>query len=74
MLGGWRRLNMKNQYAGDINDFRKYAILRALATCGFRVTVCWMLTPDDGGPDGRKVVVAIAQVDGLHHRYQRLAA
>ncbi len=55
MLGGSRRLNMKNQYAGDINDFRKYAILRSLAACGFRVTVCWMLTPDDGGPDGRKV-------------------
>lgn len=46
---------MKNQYAGDINDFRKYAILRALAACGFRVTLCWMLTPDDSGPDGRRV-------------------
>jgi hypothetical protein len=46
---------MKNQYTGDINDFRKYAILRALAACGFRITVCWMLTPDDSGPDGRRV-------------------
>ena len=45
---------MKNQYYGDINDYRKYGLLRAL----FRetpITVCWMLTPDDRGPDGKKI-------------------
>jgi hypothetical protein len=47
---------MKNQYFGDINDYRKYGILRALqAGSGLPLAVCWMLTPDDGGPDGRKV-------------------
>ncbi len=45
---------MKNQYVGDINDYRKYGLIRTLTgegelTCG----VCWMLTPDDGRTDGR---------------------
>src|SRR5262245_59217719 len=44
---------MKNQYFGDINDFRKYGILRALqANTELRLLVAWMLTPDDGGSDG----------------------
>jgi hypothetical protein len=45
---------MKNQYFGDVNDYRKYGLLRSL-TAGGRITttVCWMLTPDDGRPDGR---------------------
>jgi hypothetical protein len=44
---------VKNQYFGDINDYRKYALLRALTNCGgIRTTICWMLTPDDGRGDG----------------------
>lgn len=44
---------MKHQYVGDINDYRKYALLRALAQNGAnRIGVCWMLTPDDSGNDG----------------------
>ncbi|MBN9076322.1 MAG: hypothetical protein BGN87_05235 [Rhizobiales bacterium 65-79] len=47
---------MKHQYVGDINDYRKYALLRALSSGGAnRVGVCWMLTPDDGGADGGKL-------------------
>ncbi|MBF0244076.1 MAG: hypothetical protein HQL31_02225 [Planctomycetes bacterium] len=47
---------MKDQYVGDINDYRKYGLLRALkATSGLHLTVCWMLTPGDGGSDGRKL-------------------
>ena len=47
---------MKNQYFGDINDYRKYGILRTLQTgSGLPLSICWMLTPDDGGADGRKV-------------------
>ena len=44
---------MKNQYFGDVNDYRKYGLLRALQSNG-RTTllVAWMLTPDDGGRDG----------------------
>lgn len=47
---------MKDQYVGDINDYRKYALLRALALGGAnRIGVCWMLTPSDGGMDGGKL-------------------
>jgi hypothetical protein len=44
---------MKNQYFGDISDYRKYGLLRCLQGSGLGVTVSWMLTPDDGGNDGK---------------------
>jgi hypothetical protein len=41
---------MKEQYVGDVNDYRKYALLRHFAIeGGVRVGVCWMLTPPDTG-------------------------
>jgi hypothetical protein len=44
---------MKEQYVGDENDYRKYALLRHLAQAGgIRIGVCWMLTPPDDRPDG----------------------
>ena len=44
---------MKNQYFGDINDYRKYGLLRCLAEAtGLPVGVGWLLTPDDGRSDG----------------------
>jgi hypothetical protein len=45
---------MKVQYFGDEHDFRKYVLLRSFANRGFRIGVCWMLTPDDGRSDGDK--------------------
>lgn len=46
---------MKEQYVGDISDYRKYALLRALAAGGAnRIGVCWMLTAPDGRTDGNK--------------------
>ena len=46
---------MKNQYLGDVNDYRKYGLLRALCAQGSpRPGVCWMLTADDGSRDGRE--------------------
>ncbi|MBU2602243.1 MAG: hypothetical protein KKA32_08765 [Actinobacteria bacterium] len=45
---------MKNQYFGDVNDYRKYGLLRALqAPACLSLSVGWMLTPDDGSIDGR---------------------
>jgi hypothetical protein len=44
---------MKNQYVGDIGDFTKLGILRAIRTAGMTIGVNWYLTPDDGGQDGR---------------------
>ena len=45
---------MKNQYFGDINDYRKYGLIRLLADGGkIKTGVCWMLTPDDTRADGK---------------------
>lgn len=45
---------MKDQYFGDINDYRKYGLLRTIIRAsGFRVLVAWMLTPDDESTDGK---------------------
>lgn len=45
---------MKHQYFGDVNDYRKYGLLRCIQReSGLRLAVCWMLTPDDGRTDGR---------------------
>ena len=46
---------MKEQYVGDVNDYRKYALLRLLGRAGLRLGVCWMLTPNDGRSDGNKL-------------------
>jgi len=44
---------MKNQYFGDINDYRKYGLLRTInRVADFRMLVAWMLTPNDGSTDG----------------------
>lgn len=44
---------MKNQYFGDVNDFRKYGLLRTIQRAsGLSIGVCWFLTADDGGADG----------------------
>lgn len=47
---------MKNQYFGDINDYKKYGLLRVLSNHGEITTaVCWMLTPDDNRTDGNLI-------------------
>jgi hypothetical protein len=46
---------VKEQYVGDVNDYRKYALLRLLGRSDLRLGVCWMLTPNDGRSDGNKL-------------------
>jgi hypothetical protein len=47
---------VKDQYVGDVNDYVKYALLRALAAAhGGHLHVCWMRTPQDGRTDGAQV-------------------
>ncbi len=47
---------MKNQYFGDINDYKKYGLLRIITeVTGEKIGVCWMLTKDDNGKDGKKI-------------------
>jgi hypothetical protein len=46
---------MKDQYVGDINDYRKYGLIRCLAGgVEMAVGVFWMLTQADGRNDGGK--------------------
>jgi len=47
---------MKNQYFGDINDYKKYSLLRHLSRWGqIETAVCWILTRDDDGSDGNRI-------------------
>ncbi|TAK66950.1 MAG: hypothetical protein EPO24_00975 [Bacteroidetes bacterium] len=47
---------MKHQYFGDINDYKKYGLLRVLSSGGaIRIAVCWMLTENDSRTDGNKI-------------------
>ncbi|MEI7706085.1 MAG: hypothetical protein WCK73_15985 [Deltaproteobacteria bacterium] len=44
---------MKKQYFGDENDYRKYGLLRCIAEAtGLDIGILWLLTADDGRPDG----------------------
>jgi len=46
---------MKNQYFGDINDYKKYSLLRLLSGQGeIKTAVCWVLTEDDSSSDGKR--------------------
>jgi hypothetical protein len=46
---------MKHQYVGDISDFEKYAILRALSPAAdLPLAVCWMLTEGDDTGEGAR--------------------
>lgn len=47
---------MKNQYFGDINDYKKYSLLRYLSCWGqLKTAVCWLLTRDDKREDGNHI-------------------
>jgi hypothetical protein len=44
---------MQNRYTGDIGDFGKYAMLKALVGDDLRLGVAWYLNPDEeGNTDG----------------------
>jgi hypothetical protein len=47
---------VKNQYFGDVNDFKKYGLLKHLSSSGDReIAVCWSLTHDDSRSDGSRI-------------------
>jgi hypothetical protein len=47
---------MQNRYTGDVGDFGKYALLKALAKSDLRLGVIWYLNPDEeDNRDGRFV-------------------
>jgi hypothetical protein len=44
---------MKIQYFGDVNDYRKFALLRLFAASKkYKIGVCWMMTESDERRDG----------------------
>ena len=45
---------MKNQYYGDISDYRKYGLLRHLRPAA-SIGITWFLTADDDRSDGRHI-------------------
>ncbi len=45
---------MKNQYFADVNDYRKYGLLRTLVdNSEMKAAICWMLTNNDKRTDGK---------------------
>jgi hypothetical protein len=49
-------VSVKDQYTGDVNDYLKYALLRAFAAVHpGTLHVCWMLSASDGRSDGRRL-------------------
>ena len=61
---------MKNQYFGDIKDYRKFGILRVLEKAGIKIGVCWMLTPSDGSGHGGCVCYKNGADSELHEFLQ----
>lgn len=45
---------MQDRYVGDIGDYAKYGLLRALSA-GKKLGVAWYLHPDEGNSDGMKI-------------------
>jgi len=47
---------MKNQYVGDINDYRKYDLLQIISEeLNEKILVVWMLTQNDNKRDGGRI-------------------
>ena len=74
---------MQNRYTGDIGDFAKYGLLRAIRG-RMRLGVAWYLHPGAGpdgdgghvdkstaGPDVRVVLAPGEQSNVLHHQLRR---
>ena len=59
---------MKNQYVGDVNDYLKYGLLRAIdQTISPNLLIAWMLTPDDESQDGKFISYLEQPNKWLHH-------
>src|SRR6478672_5257600 len=67
MEDGRRSNVMQNRYVGDIGDYLKLGILRALSP-GYRLGVAWWLFPDEGhNQDGRHVGYLQRPEQWRHH-------
>jgi len=58
---------MKDQYFGDLNDYRNYGLLRLLCgPGGLSLGIAWMLTAPDGRRDGQRIAY-LHQPDRYRH-------
>ena len=47
---------MKNQYVGDINDYKKYSLIEIISeVLNEKILIAWMLTDEDSRNDGNKL-------------------
>jgi len=47
---------MKNQYVGDINDYKKYSLIEIISeVLNEKILIAWMLTVDDGRSHGNRL-------------------
>lgn len=69
---------MKNQYFGDVNDFRKYGLLRVLTGSidyqrnknkTLSLAVCWMLTPDDNTSHGNRTEYLNLSIPNVYNKF-----
>lgn len=58
---------MQDRYTGDIGDFVKYGLLRALSP-GYRLGVAWYLYPDEGHDAAGKHISYLEQPARWRHR------
>ncbi len=62
---------MKDQYFGDINDYRKYGLLRAIAHASdLKLLIAWMLTPNDTSADGQFISYLDQPAKWSHHDHE----
>ena len=62
---------MQNRYTGDIGDYIKYALLRAISP-GIKLGVAWYLYPDEGHNSDGKHVQCINDPQRWRHLYPEL--
>jgi hypothetical protein len=55
--------DLKNQYVGDIGDYTKLGLMRAIQETGLSIGINWYLTPNDNRPDGRHIQYLSAECD-----------
>ena len=60
---------MKNQYAGDLHDYRKLGILRILSKFYNKIGVVWMLTENDDGNFGNQTSYLIENKNNKKYEF-----
>jgi len=63
---------MKNQYFGDIHDFKKYTLLNwFMKGCNDKLMVAWYLTNDDDSSDGGKKKYLEEKIDKENKEFEK---